>query len=303
MMSETGVLMNYSFQGAAICILFTVTVGWGAEPPAIQNTHSIPVKNQTGVSTAVSGGALQKKSEPYIQFFRFGAGDGKSGLEVLEGERFSGSFSWNVTSGTVPSPIQQINISRSMGSGPNINTSLPTERGDLSLSIPGETPVGETVYTLTAINQDGNMKSSSTTLKVLSRADFASKLQLNGATMLHPVENTPFELGLSFSNSSGVINVPVKVYVYAGHFGMGGIISTSRLVALTPNPQSVLIKSPFFRVDIPNCKIPAVGPDEYPYTVLTIDIKTADDKIITSFQSVLKAENKRSYFIDRLKFN
>jgi len=283
--------MKKLFRSVTLCAMISATAGMSAVPvPMLKNPGTVETTVTPKVGLMAPGAAIQIQPEPYIQSFGLRTiGAPSNRIEILQGQHSSAYFVWNVSAGTPPSPITQMRISRTLGSGPNVNTTLTSSGGSSALTIPSETPLGETVYTLTAVNEAGNVKSVSATLKVLSLSEFASQFSGMSADMDHSAENTNFDLRLGFNNATTIPNLPVKVSVYVGH-GM------AKKATLREN-HSMFIYPGMVQTTISNLKIPSPASGESTFTTLTVDVKKEDGTLIRTFQRPLQSQVVRTYWV------
>lgn len=268
-----------------------VTAGWADLPVPVRKSIGGSVTLPSGVEK-IQSAAVKLQPEPYIQKFALRA-NGVEGdrIETLVGQNVNAYFVWNVSAGNPPSPVTQMRISRTLGSGPNVNTTLTTSGGNISLPITSATLPGETVYTLTAVNEAGNVKSASATLNVLSQSQFIAGLSTGGvsADMDHSAEMTNFDLKFSFYNATKAGSIPARLSVHIGHgAAKKATLKENQFILIHPGTNQTLFQ---------NLKIPLPASGESAFTNLTVELKQEDGTLIKAFPFQLRSEQKRTYWI------
>lgn len=279
--------MKNIFRYTLICTVLAGAAGWSVEP-VFKNATVIP----SGSNIPVKEGAVVKlQPEPYIQNFSLRHQEGYSmtqpKLDVLRGVSSQAVFAWNVQPGTPASPITQIRLSRTMGSGPNLNTTLNNPVGNALLSVPEDAAVGETVYTLTAINEAGNFKSATTILNVMNVSTFGSQLSISKADMDHSAEASAFDFRFNLLNPT-TVDVPVTVNISVVAQGSTEPVRIS-------NTMAGKIKAGTSVFVIPNCVIP--HPSGYVWNNLVITVKLQNGTSVRQFMVPLQNTVVRTYWV------
>lgn len=228
-------------------------------------------------------------SEPYIQLFGIRStsiAQPQNTFQALEGFRSRVFFQWNVQDGTPPSPITQTKITRTMGSGPNINMGV-SPVGTQELVIPESTGAGETIYTLTAVNADGNIKSSAVVLNVLSPMLFSTKLGISKVEMDHIAEATKFDMTVWMNNMTTIEQLPIEIE--ASVSVQDG--STSAVIGRL----NTMLRPGNSGYRLSNCIIP--HPSGYIWTKIIYTVKAQNGTILQRFTVPLQNSVTRTYWI------
>lgn len=279
--------MKNIFRYALICTILAGVAGWSVEP-VFKNATVIP---SGGNVPAAAGAVVKLQPEPYIQNFTLRNQEGyamaQSKLDVLGNVASQAVFAWNVQPGTPSSPITQIRLSRTMGSGPNLNTTLNNPVGNMLLSVPEDSAVGETVYTLTAINEAGNFKSATAILNVMNVSILGSQLSISKADMDHSAEASAFDFRFNLLNPT-TVDVPVTVDISVVAQGSTAPVRIS-------NMMTGRIKAGTSVFVIPNCVIP--HPSGYVWNNLVITVKLQNGTLVRQFMVPLQNTVIRTYWV------
>lgn len=271
---------------SAICTML-FTTGWAVDSALINKTVTLPV----GVAPVASGTAVKIPSEPYIQSFtlknREGYGNPQAKLDVVKGVPSDVVFNWNVQPGNPPSPITQLRLTRTMGDGPNLNLTPGNFSGNTFLNIPENIALGETIYTLTAINEAGNIKSSTTMLNVVNISSFGSQLTIDHADMDHSAEVSAFDFRFNIQSSS-TADVPVTVDISVIAQGSTSPVRIS-------NTMNGKIKYGLSNFVISNCVIP--HPTGSVWNNLVISVKLKNGTLVRQFMVPLQNSVVRTYWV------
>jgi tetratricopeptide (TPR) repeat protein len=126
------------------------------------------------------------------------------------------AFKWQIEPGFGGSPIRSASITRTHGEGPAVNYSSSLAAGEYSFNISSFVPEGRSIYTLTALNENG-LKAAKTvvfdvkSMSLVRRDVFLVDLETDPEEI---GEGVPFTFILRLDNRSGLsipdVDIPIK---------------------------------------------------------------------------------------------
>lgn len=126
------------------------------------------------------------------------------------------AFRWQIEPGFGGSPIRSVSITKTHGEGPAVDYSTSLAGGEYSFSISSFVPEGRSVYTLTALNENGAKAAKTVVLNVKSMSLVRRDVFLVDLTT-DPEEigeGVPFTFILRLDNRSGIqipdVDIPIK---------------------------------------------------------------------------------------------